>query len=124
MTLPNVNNENDESLQQGDPLHRDGEEFIQIYLDGDLDISSHIQEKPYKPPSLEEQTRSTLALWLVKCFGCSLGSTILLMSISAFNPNVDKTFIRDFTKDLITPQITLVAMALGYYFGIKQEEKN
>jgi hypothetical protein len=49
---------------------------------------------------------------------------ILLMSISAFNPNVDKTFIRDFAKDLINPQITLLAMALGYYFGIKKEEKN
>jgi hypothetical protein len=70
----------------------------------------------------KEQTRTKLAMGLVKVFGGSLIGTFALMSVAAFIPSADKPFIKDIVPLLITPQATLLGTALGYYFGAKDEE--
>ncbi len=72
----------------------------------------------------KEQTRTKLAMGLVKVFGGSLLGTFLLMSVAAFIPSADKPFIKDIVPLLITPQATLLGTALGYYFGAKDEQDN
>jgi hypothetical protein len=69
----------------------------------------------------KEQTRTKLAMGLVKVFGGSLVGTFVLMSVAAFIPSADKPFIKDIVPLLITPQATLLGTALGYYFGAKDE---
>ncbi len=100
-----------------------------LTLDGDLNLSDYVQDTK---PTLEttrnisawanqnrETTRTRLAIWLVKIFGCSLGVTFLLIGVAAFNPNVDKTLIKEIIPQVITPQVTLLGVALGFYFGSK-----
>jgi hypothetical protein len=70
----------------------------------------------------KEQTRTKLAMGLVKVFGGSLVGTFILMSVAAFIPSADKPFIKDIVPLLITPQATLLGTALGYYFAAKDEE--
>ncbi len=70
----------------------------------------------------KEQTRTKLAMGLVKGFCGSLVGTFILMSVAAFIPSADKPFIKDIVPLLITPQATLLGTALGYYFGAKDEE--
>jgi hypothetical protein len=70
-----------------------------------------------------ELTRATLAMMLVKFLGGSLIATFLLMGAAAFNPNADKAFIKDLIPQAITPQVTLLGVALGYYFGAKDGTK-
>ncbi len=70
----------------------------------------------------KEQTRTKLAMGLIKVFGGSLVGTFVLMSVAAFIPGADKSFIKDIVPQLITPQATLLGTALGYYFGAKDEE--
>lgn len=94
-----------------------------IEIGSDINLSEHILERPYKDSNLEQETRSKIALWLVKMLGFSFAVTIPLMSLTAFVPQVDKNYIKDLNQTLILPQVTLVAMALGYYFGVKKEDK-
>lgn len=68
-----------------------------------------------------EATRTNLAMWLVKVFGCSLAASFLLVGITAFSPTGDKTFIKDFIPQIITPQLTLLGVAIGFYFGTKEK---
>lgn len=69
-----------------------------------------------------ETTRTKLAMMLVKLLGCSLFATFVLMSVAAFSPNADKAFIKDLVPQAITPQVALLGVALGYYFGAAEKE--
>lgn len=69
-----------------------------------------------------ETTRTKLAMMLVKLLGCSLLATFVLMSVAAFSPNADKAFIKDLVPQAITPQVALLGVALGYYFGAAEKE--
>jgi hypothetical protein len=107
------------------------EEDIHLTLDGELNISDYVQEvKPTQDTIQDvchwtnkqrETTRTRLAMWLVKGFGCSLGLTFMLMGVAAFNPNADKALIKDLIPQIITPQVTLLGVALGFYFATKEE---
>ena len=104
----------------------------ELALDGSLNPSQYIGD--IKPDNKtvsniqdwaaqqKETTRARLAMMLAKCLGGSLIATYLLMGVAAFSPNADKVFIKDLIPLVITPQVTLLGVALGYYFGAKEED--
>jgi len=108
------------------------ETHADLTLDGDLDPSQYIGDVvPDKKTTQKllmwaavqkETTRAKLAMELTKFLGCSLLATFLLMGAAAFNTNADKAFLKDIFPLVITPQVTLLGVTLGYYFGAKDEE--
>ena len=70
-----------------------------------------------RPEVRREETRSQLATFLMVFFGLSLGLACFLVAVAAFNPQTDKEFIKSTISLIITPQVTLLAGALGFYFG-------
>lgn len=107
-------------------------------LDGQLNLSDYITSVPISQKMAEEiaseatkqiaksaeqreTTRGKLAMLLAKVFGCSLGASFLLIGLTIFNPNADKTAIKDLISQTITPQVTLLSFALGFYFGSNKE---
>lgn len=103
-----------------------------ISLDGELNISDYVRDVPVSPQTAEdlaawatkqrEVTRKNLAMWLVKVFGFSLGGTVLLAGTAAFVPTADKPFIKEIIPLVITPQATLLGVALTFYFTAKEEK--
>lgn len=101
-----------------------------IVLDGELHISDYIGDAPLRKETDQELqrwayrqreiTRTRLATGLLKFFGCSLGVTFLLMSLMAFNANVDKTLVKNLIEQIFPPQVTLLGVALGFYFGSRE----
>lgn len=97
----------------------------------ELNLSDYLKDVPVSQKTNEElatwaskqreTTRTNLAMWLTKAFGCSLIATFLLMGLAAFNPRVDKALIKDLIPQVITPQVTLLGIALGFYFGAKEK---
>ncbi|PZV10674.1 MAG: hypothetical protein DCF22_16045, partial [Leptolyngbya sp.] len=69
----------------------------------------------------QEQTRTCLASRLSTMFGFSLLITILLVGVAAFSPKADKAFIKDVIPLVITPQVTLLGVALTFYFTSKEK---
>jgi hypothetical protein len=67
----------------------------------------------------KELARFRLVETLAKSLGFSLIATFLLMSIAAFSPNSDKAFVKDIIPIILGPQITLLSVVVGYYFGAK-----
>lgn len=105
------------------------EELLEV--SGTLRISDYVHIEPAKPETINdltawtkqqrESTRSRLSILLLKFFGASLAGTFLLVSIAVFQPDVDKTAIKDLVPLIITPQVTLLGVALGFYFGAKDD---
>ncbi|HEY9798721.1 MAG TPA: hypothetical protein V6D25_00060 [Leptolyngbyaceae cyanobacterium] len=86
------------------------------------EIASEVAKQLAKSTEQRETTRSELAMWLAKVFGCSLGASFILIGLTTFNPNADKTAIKDLISQTITPQVTLLSFALGFYFGSNKEK--
>ena len=103
-----------------------------INLEGELKLNDYISDVPASHKTIDEladwtskqreMTRTNIATWLVKTFGCSLGVTFLMVGLAAFNPNADKTFIKDIIPLVLGPQVTILAGAVGYYFGSTKEK--
>jgi hypothetical protein len=66
-----------------------------------------------------ELARLKLVDTLAKYLGISLLATFLLMGLAAFNPSADKVFVKDLIPIVLGPQITLLSVIVGYYFGAK-----
>jgi hypothetical protein len=99
-------------------------EFTELSLDSELNISDYIVEAKSKYRTLyqQEDTRTHLAIVLAKLFGVTIAGTFTLLIIAVFHSNnstLDSSLIKDIATMLITPQVTLLGMALGYYFGQK-----
>lgn len=103
----------------------------EMNVDGSLHISDYVGDVPISKKTSEElavwtgkqreTTRTNLSMWLVKVFGGSLVASFLLVGATAFIPQSDKTFIKDFIPQVITPQLTLLGLAIGFYFGTKEK---
>jgi hypothetical protein len=103
----------------------------EMHVGGSLTPSDYITNVPVSQKTSEElavwagkqreTTRTNLAMWLVKVFGCSLAASFILVGVTAFSPEGDKTFIKDFIPQIITPQLTLLGVAIGFYFGTKEK---
>jgi hypothetical protein len=100
--------------------------FEQIVLDGKLDIGDY---RISVPPSKEvcqdveawvgknrEQTRSKIANRLVTMFAFSLSATFVLVGLSSLVPQSDKGLLKDLIPLVVTPQVALLGVALGFYF--------
>ncbi|MCM1984449.1 hypothetical protein [Lyngbya confervoides] len=104
-----------------------------IAIDGKLDISDYVLDVPLSKKSIQdvacwterhrEVTRTTLVMWLLRFFGCSLIGIFFLTGIFAFNPKADKKLIRDLIPPIITTQVTLLGVAFGFYFSRDQNNQ-
>lgn len=107
------------------------QEKVDLNLEGELNISDYVQDVPSTRKTVcdidawakkqQEQTRTCLASRLSTMFGFSLLITILLVGVAAFSPKADKTFIKDVIPLVITPQVTLLGVALTFYFTSKEK---
>jgi hypothetical protein len=108
------------------------EEKANLHLDGELNLSDYVGDIPLTPKTTREigewtikqreTARTKLATRLLTLFGGTLLASFLLMGAAAFNPNADKALIKDLIPQVITPQVTLLGIALGFYFTSNKEE--
>ncbi len=90
--------------------------YIQNYI-SDKDLSPENKKHINKWAKVEqEKTRKNIADKLLVFFGCSLGITYLLVVLASIYPKSDQPFIREMIPIIITPQVTLLGVALGFYF--------
>ncbi|NEQ35220.1 MAG: hypothetical protein F6K40_02410 [Okeania sp. SIO3I5] len=94
----------------------DVDSYIQNYI-SDQNLSHENKKHIYKWVKFEqEKTRKNIAEKLLVFFGASLGITYLLVGLASIYPESDKQFIREMIPIIITPQVTLLGVALGFYF--------
>ncbi|WP_051424249.1 hypothetical protein [Aphanizomenon flos-aquae] len=86
------------------------------------EIAAEVARQLAKSTEQREETRSHLAMFLARVFGCTLGASFLLMTLITFSPNADKAAVKDFISQTLTPQVTLLSFALGFYFGSNKEK--
>ena len=94
--------------------------------DVDSYIQNYIDEKNPTPETIkyisklakieQEKTRKNIAEKLLVFFGASLGITYLMIGLASIYPESDQQFIREMIPIIITPQVTLLGVALGFYF--------
>ncbi|MBC1225262.1 hypothetical protein GNF10_34210 [Nostoc sp. UCD121] len=132
MDKPNVNNNGSPELNSASGIQT---QQTAISLNTELDLTDYLTSVPIsqktadelvkqiaKSTNQREDTRSKLAMFLAKVFGCTLGASYLLMALTAFNPNVDKAAIKDLISQTTTPQVTLLSFALGFYFASNKDK--
>jgi hypothetical protein len=101
-----------------------------ISLNGNLNLDDYVQDvTPTAKVAYDisiwtekqrEVTRTKLVTSLVTLLGCSLLGTFLLIGIATFKPNANQSLVKDLAPQLITAQVTLIGVALGFYFNTKQ----
>ena len=104
----------------------DNDTLEQIALIGQLDISNYITSVS---PSKEvcqnvedwvsknrDRTRTKIANCLLTMFGTSLVTTFALVGVSSLMPNSDKGLLKDLLPLIITPQVSLLGVTIGFYF--------
>lgn len=101
-----------------------------VSLEGELDVTDYVQDVPLTDETIRdiglwaekhrELTRTKLVTSLVNLFGCSLLCTFLLIGAATFNTDTDQSLLKDLAPQLITGQITLIGVALGFYFNTKE----
>lgn len=104
---------------------------VTLSLDGELIISDHIGNDPLTKKTAQdvdewtrkqrEQTRTCLASRLSTFFGCTLLLTLIWVGTASFSEKADKAFIRDVIPLVVTPQVTLLGVALTFYFTSKEK---
>jgi len=105
-----------ENLETKNPETPDIDSYIQKYID-DKNASPETIKYISKLAKFEqEKTRKNISEKLLVFFGASLGITYLLIGLASIYPQSDKQFIREMIPIIITPQVTLLGVALGFYF--------
>ncbi len=84
------------------------------------------EERAYDPDSSRDGTRQTITLWLIGLLCAIVGLTfVALFARGASTGFTDKEFFHELKQVLdvlVGPVITLLASAVGFYFGYKQGE--
>lgn len=84
------------------------------------------EERSYDPDSSRDGTRQTITLWLIGLLCAIVGLTfVALFARGASTGFTDKEFFHELKQVLdvlVGPVITLLASAVGFYFGYKQGE--
>lgn len=107
------------------------DEGMNLHVDGELNLPDYVSDVPLAKKTVQEvdewaknqreQTRTCLASRLSTLFGCTLLLTIGLVGVASFSDKADKTFIKDVIPHVITPQVTLLGVALTFYFTNKEK---
>jgi hypothetical protein len=63
-----------------------------------------------------DRTRTKIANCLLTMFGTSLVTTFALVGVSSLMPNSDKGLLKDLLPLIITPQVSLLGVTIGFYF--------
>ena len=102
-----------------------------LVLHGELAISDYVGDVPASSQTIKdienwsrtrrEVTRTNLAMWLVKLFSVTLVGTGIVSAMAVFTPSADKALLKEVFPLLITPQATLLGVALTFYFTSKEE---
>lgn len=102
-----------------------------IDLTGEEDASappatSAIREEPYNADRSRDATRQTITLWLIGLLCAIVSLTfVALFARGAATGFTDEKFFTELKQVLdvlVGPVITLLASAIGFYFGYKQGE--
>jgi hypothetical protein len=109
--------------------HQLNSDLLRNNLDGEFSISDYVHDKPVSYETRgevkrwieqdEAATRSKIVVYQAKFLGCSLAAACFLFGLAAFYPKADKAMIKDLLPLIIHPQVTLLGVSLGYYFGAK-----
>jgi len=104
----------------------DNDTLEQIVLTGELDIDNYISSvSPSKEVCQDvedwvsknrERTRSKIANRLLTMFATSLVTTFVLVGVSSLMPNSEKGLLKDLIPLIITPQVGLLGVTIGFYF--------
>lgn len=85
-----------------------------------------VQEELYNADQSRDATRQTVTLWLIGLLCAIVGLTfVALFARGAATGFTDKEFFHELKQILdvlVGPVITLLASAIGFYFGYKQGE--
>jgi hypothetical protein len=102
--------------------------FEPIVLDGKLDINNYIISVPPKKEVREdvkawvekererEQTRSKTTNHLLTVFTASVFGVFVLVGSSSLIPNSGKELAKDLIPVILSSQITLLGVIVGFYF--------
>lgn len=84
------------------------------------------EERSYDPDSSRDGTRQTITLWLIGLLCAIVGLTFVALFARGVSTGfTDKEFFHELKQVLdvlVGPVITLLASAVGFYFGYKQGE--
>ena len=104
----------------------DNDTLEQIVLTGELDIDNYISSvSPSKEVCQDvedwvsknrDRTRTKIANCLLTMFATSLVTTFALVGVSSLRPNSDKGLLKDLLPLIITPQVSLLGVTIGFYF--------
>jgi hypothetical protein len=107
-------------------LSQDNDTLEQIVSIGQRDISNYItSDSPSKEvyqngedwvSKNRDRTRTNIANCLLTMFGTSLVTTFVLVGVSSLMPNSDKGLLKDLIPLMITPQVSLLGVTIGFYF--------
>lgn len=93
---------------------------------GITETAYKIQEQPYNPDASRDTTRQTITLWLIGLLCAIVVLTFVALFASGASVGfTGKEFIEGLKavlNVLVGPVITLLASAVGFYFGSKQGE--
>ena len=105
---------------------KQGDFYDPIVLDRKLDINNYITSVPSRKEVCEdvkawvgkkrEQTRSKTTNHLLKVFTASVFGVFLLVCLSSLIPNSGKELAKDLIPMIISSQITLLGVIVGFYF--------
>jgi hypothetical protein len=105
---------------------KDNDTLEQIVLTGQLDIDNYISSvSPSKEVCQDvedwvsknrDRTRTKIANCLLTMFATSLVTTFVLVGVSSLMPNSDKGLLKDLLPLIITPQVSLLGVTIGFYF--------
>ena len=105
---------------------QDNDILEQIVLTGKLDIDNYIisvypsqevcQNVEAWVGKNRERTRSKIANRLLTMFATSLVTTFVLVGVSSLMPNSDRGLLKDLIPLIITPQVGLLGVTIGFYF--------
>ena len=98
-----------------------------ISLDGKLNPSDYVTSVPISQKTSselsnylakqKEAVRSKLAIGLIQIFGLSSVASFLLILITTIYPPANQIETKDLILAVVTPQVTLLSVATGFYFG-------
>ena len=108
-------------VQSEDQNDIQSEDQNDIYLEisgANFKRDNYIRTKQEQGSHLSDtEARSHLTLYIIKVYAWSVGTILAVGLVVPFIPEVDKSFFKDFSQNILTSQAPIMTLLLGYYFG-------